>query len=58
MQSVAGPVITTDKAAGWVMVAEAVAVHPLLSVTVAVYVPAVKPVAVAFVCAEGVHAYV
>ena len=30
---------------GWVMVAEAVAVHPPASVTVTVYVPAVNEVA-------------
>jgi hypothetical protein len=34
---------------GCVIVAVAVAVHPLLSVTVIVYVPILRPVAVAFV---------
>ena len=38
---------------GWVTVALAVAVQPLLSVTVTVYVPAANPVAVAVVWAEG-----
>ena len=39
-------------AAGWVIVALAVAVHPLLSVTVQVHVPALSPEAVAVVWAE------
>jgi hypothetical protein len=41
---------------GCVIVTVAVAVHPLASVTVAVYVPALKPVPVAFVPPVGVHA--
>jgi hypothetical protein len=51
-------VVVVDKvsAGGWVMVAVAVAVHPLASFTVIVYVPADNPVAVAEVPPEGVHA--
>ena len=41
-----------------VSVADAVPVHPLWSVTVIVYVPPLKPVAVIFVPPDGVHAYV
>jgi hypothetical protein len=37
------------------MVTDAVTVQALLSVTVMVYVPADKPVAVIFVCPEGAH---
>src|ERR1700733_8277216 len=43
---------------GWVIIAFAVAVQPFLSVIVTVYVPAVRPVAVALVPPLGVHAYV
>ena len=42
-------------AAGCVMVTLAVELHPLISDTVIVYVPAVNPVAVAFVWLPGVH---
>mgnify|MGYP007068265457 FL=1 len=42
--------LAESAAAGWVMVAVAVVVHRLASVTVTVYVPADKPVAVAVVC--------
>src|SRR5688572_30292071 len=40
---------------GCVIVTVAVLVHPLASVTVTVYVPAVKPVAAALVPPEGVQ---
>ena len=40
---------------GCVIVVEAVTVHAFLSVTVTVYVPTERPVAVAFVCPVGVH---
>ena len=43
------------KAVGCVIVNERVAVHALASVTVTVYVPATKPVAVAAVPPEGAH---
>src|SRR6476620_2490278 len=43
----------------WVMVAVAVAVNPLMSVTVTVYIPAMRPVAVCVVCTGVVfHEYV
>ena len=42
-------------AAGCVMLAVAVVVHPFASVTVTVYVPAARPVAVAVVCTGGAH---
>jgi hypothetical protein len=45
-------------AVGWVTVVVAVAVHPLESVTVAVYVPAASPVAVAAVPPLGAQLYV
>jgi hypothetical protein len=41
---------------GCVIIVLAIAVHPFLSVTVIVYVPAVKALAVALVCPPGVHA--
>ena len=45
-------------AAGWVIVLDAVVVQPLLSVTVTIYVPAAKVVAVAVVCAgDEFHEY-
>ena len=40
------------------MVTEDVVLHPVESLTVTVYVPAERPVAVAFVCPPGDHAYV
>ena len=43
---------------GWLIVTEAVAVHPLLSVTVIVYVPKLRLEAVRFVPPEGDHEYV
>jgi hypothetical protein len=43
---------TTD---GWVTVTEVVDVHPLLSVTVTVYIPADRPVAVVLVCPIEFH---
>jgi hypothetical protein len=46
-----------DKAAGSVMVTDAVAVHKSKSVTVMVYVPALNPVADALEPPEGVQAY-
>jgi hypothetical protein len=39
--------------AGWVMVTEVTATHPVLSVTVTVYVPALNPIAVELVCPPG-----
>ena len=36
-------VVDALSAVGWLMVADAVVVHPLLSVTVAVYVPIANP---------------
>src|SRR6185437_80675 len=45
-------------ARGCVIIAEAVAVHPLASVTVTVYVPALRLLAVALVPPLGVHAKV
>jgi len=42
-----GVPIETDTAVGCAMVVDSVSVHPLASVTVTVYVPAVRPVAVA-----------
>jgi hypothetical protein len=46
-----------DSTAGSVIVTEAVAVHKSKSVTVMVYVPALKPVAVVFDPPDGVQAY-
>ena len=43
---------------GCVVMNEAVVVHPLLSVTLTVYVPADNPVAVILVCPLGFHKYV
>ncbi|MOA16159.1 hypothetical protein D3C78_1363560 [compost metagenome] len=43
------------KAEGCVMVKLCVSVHPFASVTVTVYVPAVRPVAVAAVPPLGAH---
>ena len=40
-------------ARGWVMVTDAIAIHPLESVTVQMYVPALSPVASAFVPPAG-----
>ena len=52
-------VIDADNAVGCVIVALVVFVHPLASVTVTVYVEALKPVAVTVVCAGTVlHEYV
>ena len=45
-------------AVGWVIVKLRVAVHPFASVTVTVYAPALKPVAVAPVPPAGDHEYV
>jgi hypothetical protein len=45
-------------AGGWVSVMLAVAMHAFASVTVTVYVPAVKLLAVAALPPLGVHAYV
>ena len=45
-------------AVGWVIVKFRVAVHPLASVTVTVYAPALKPEAVADVPPDGDHEYV
>jgi hypothetical protein len=45
----------TVRRVGCVMVADAVAVQPLLSVTVMVYIPALRPVAVALVSPLGDH---
>ena len=45
-------------AAGWVIVTVTVVVHPLLSVTVHVYVPAERPLAVAALPPDGDHEYV
>jgi hypothetical protein len=39
--------VADKAAAGWVMVTEAVEVFPLASVTVTVYEPAVRPIAIA-----------
>ena len=47
--------VLTVNTAGWVIVAEAVFVQLFASVTVTVYVPALKPVAVAFVPPLGVQ---
>jgi hypothetical protein len=55
-----GPVLNapTFRTAGSVIVAEAVAVAFKLSVTVTVYVPGAKPVAVILVCEDGsLHLY-
>ena len=49
--------VAAKAAAGWVMVTDAVAVFPLASVTVTVYEPAVRLVAVAAVPPEGDHKY-
>jgi hypothetical protein len=46
--------VALNAAAGWVMVVDAVAVHPLASVTVAVYDPATNPVMEAVVEAGDV----
>jgi hypothetical protein len=50
-------VALANKAAGWVMVTLPVAVHPFASVTVKVYVPALKPLMLEVV-APLLHAYV
>ncbi len=52
-----GVVLDTDPLSelGWDTVAEAVVVHPFASVTVAVYVPAARPEAVADVPPDGDH---
>ncbi len=53
-------VVTESEArrvAGWVMVTDAVEVQEWASVTVTVYDPAVKPVALELVC-PSLHAYV
>ena len=42
-------------AVGWVMVKDRVAVHPFASVTITVYAPALRPVAVAVVPPAGDH---
>ena len=47
--------IVIDKAVGWVIVAEAVAIHPLLSVAVIVYVPALSLEALSLVPPLGVQ---
>jgi hypothetical protein len=50
--------VADSATAGSVMIAVAVLIHPFASVTVTVYVPAAKPVAVAVVCAGlEFHAY-
>ena len=49
---------TISAAAGCVIVVAAVPIQPFLSFTVRVYVPAVRPVAVALVPPLGVQLYV
>ena len=44
------PEIVAVTAVGWVMVTDAVFAHELASVMVTVYVPAIKPIAVAVGC--------
>src|SRR5579863_6793573 len=56
-QIIGGPLKLTLRAVGSVMLAEAELVHPWASVTVMVYVPADKPVPVAFVIPPGDHKY-
>jgi hypothetical protein len=52
-------VVPTVSATGWVIVTLAVLIHRLASVTVTIYVPAARPVAVAVVCTGNVfHEYV
>jgi hypothetical protein len=55
VQTMAGPETLAVSGVGWVMVVDAVAIHPLLSITVMVYVPALRPVAVELVLAMGDH---
>ena len=50
------PVLTDKATAGCVITADAVAVQAFASVTVTVYVPALRPVAVALVCPPGAQA--
>jgi len=52
-------VVPTVSATGWVIVTLAVLIHRLASVTVTIYVPAARPVAVAVICTGNVfHEYV
>jgi hypothetical protein len=47
--------VVAVKTGGWVIVTDVVAVHPFASVTVTVYVFAVRPVIIAVVLPPGFH---